>query len=111
MPTPSPICRLVLYNGHGNVPAAYAIATESVTVKTGKTKPVSFTEVSPTKWTTGQLSYGPYEKSAPYTKVCLFVFVINLFLMNFFNRNQSLSTLKTTRPSLSLRFVCSEFLV
>jgi len=60
--------QLVLYTGHANLLSAYPVEKETNILKVGSTKPVSFTEQSPSKWSSEKLTYGPYENLKPFTK-------------------------------------------
>lgn len=59
----------MIYSGIANVLSAYPVLKESCVYKVGPTKPISFTEVAPSKHATDKVTYGPYENTKPYTKV------------------------------------------
>ena len=59
----------MLYNGYANVLSPFVIGTQMTTVVLSKTKPISFTEMSPSKYSNGQIEYGPYQNIHAYTKV------------------------------------------
>jgi hypothetical protein len=61
--------RLVLYSGYANILSVYQIMKETCSYKIGGTKPLSFTEVAPNKYTVDKIVYGPYENSPAYMKV------------------------------------------
>ncbi len=60
---------MVLYGGLANVASAYKVEKETSNFKIGTTKPVSFTELAPSKFFSDKLTYGPYENVKPFTQV------------------------------------------
>ncbi|KAI1732893.1 ribophorin I domain-containing protein [Ditylenchus destructor] len=60
--------QFVKYNGFGNVLSAYAMEKETTNFKVGNTKPISFTELSPSKYATDKVTYGAYEKQKPFVQ-------------------------------------------
>ncbi|KAI1726427.1 ribophorin I domain-containing protein [Ditylenchus destructor] len=60
--------QFVKYNGFGNVLSAYIMDKETTNFKVGNTKPISFTELNPSKYATDKVTYGPYEKQKPFVQ-------------------------------------------
>lgn len=60
--------RFLKYVGYGNVLSVYTLNKETTTIKLG-VKPISFTEIKPTKFSTDKIVYGPYENTKPFAKV------------------------------------------
>lgn len=60
--------RFVKYTGFGNVLSVYDINKQTTTIKTG-TKPISFTEIKPSKFSSEKIVYGPYENIKLLVKV------------------------------------------
>ncbi|KAL3093195.1 hypothetical protein niasHT_022645 [Heterodera trifolii] len=72
VPSPKEILQsenqLVIFSGTANVLSAYPVMKENCVYKIGSSKPISFTEIAPSKHSQEKISYGPYENTKAYAK-------------------------------------------
>lgn len=61
----------MLYNGNAYVESPYVLERQSTTIKVGSVKVIEFTPVDPAKHQSDTIKYGPYNKIAAFSTVCL----------------------------------------
>lgn len=61
----------MLYNGNAYLESPYVLERQSTSVKVGSVKVVDFTKVDSSKHQSDNIKYGPFNKVAAFSTVCL----------------------------------------